>query len=709
MPESFRETLSNDVILDGVVEYDWYVGCTPTAVATVMGYWDRHGFNNLIQGDTSSYTLDIKEAIASQEHFDNYYYPKEKAIFSSDIKPDKSELGGAHKDNSIADFLQTSRSIHRVSFGVTQWAWQGIGVHGYASYKGYEGFETTFQRWGSFSWDDVVTEIDSGRPVMFAVDSSGDGVNDHDVVVIGYNQDTKEFAFHDGWFRTDYIRWEPFTTAKNGYEWGVTGATFVRPPKSQTRNNLKSITFVYDGTDSGSSYKSELLSNKTLDVEFLDSDIYVNRGSIAMATADGHTFYQLYNDGKGTASLNQTVAYGDGRFQWTKLNPDSRLGRSTIGLATADGNTFYVLDNDGVGSAALYEAVLKDNGTFDWKLLNSDSKASNNTIEFATTDGKTFYQLYDDGSGTATLYESVLQGDGTFSFTLLDSDSGLSRDTVAHAMWESKISPIDFSKTSPKFISDKTSPNSVPDAQDDVATTSIDKRVKINVLSNDFDPNGDSFILQSFTQASNGTIKRHNNGTRGNRSDDRLVYIPDKGFAGTDSFTYTIKDSNGGVDTATVTVTINDTKENQLLEGDADNNTLEGLAGNDTLKGYAGNDNLVGGAGNDRVFGNAGNDRIDGSDIDNGGAKEFDVLGGGGGKDTFVLGDSWGAYYIEDGNKDYARINDFVDGKDSIELFGSREDYRTEEKKLFFNDDELIAVFNNSASIDLNSDSFVFV
>ena len=100
---------------------------------------------------------------------------------------------------------------------------------------------------------------------------------------------------------------------------------------------------------------------------------------------------------------------------------------------------------------------------------------------------------------------------------------------------------------------------------------------------------------------------------------------------------------------------------------------------------------------------------FNGSEDKSGGAKEFDILGGGGGNDTFVLGDSWGAYYIEDGNKDYARINDFVNGKDSIELSGSRDDYRTEDNKLFFNGDELIAVFNNSTTIDLNSDSFVFV
>ena len=98
--------------------------------------------------------------------------------------------------------------------------------------------------------------------------------------------------------------------------------------------------------------------------------------------------------------------------------------------------------------------------------------------------------------------------------------------------------------------------NNPPVAVDDFATTSEGVKVGIRVLDNDSDPDGDTINLKSFTQASNGIVRRNNNGTIGDRSDDRLVYHPDAGFSGTDTFTYAIDDGNGGMDMATVTVTV---------------------------------------------------------------------------------------------------------------------------------------------------------
>ena len=39
--------------------------------------------------------------------------------------------------------------------------------------------------------------------------------------------------------------------------------------------------------------------------------------------------------------------------------------------------------------------------------------------------------------------------------------------------------------------------------------------------------------------------------------DGQLVYTPNEGFSGEDSFTYVVSDGNGGTDTATVTITVN--------------------------------------------------------------------------------------------------------------------------------------------------------
>jgi len=92
--------------------------------------------------------------------------------------------------------------------------------------------------------------------------------------------------------------------------------------------------------------------------------------------------------------------------------------------------------------------------------------------------------------------------------------------------------------------------NADPIANDDGIT--IDRNssgVAISVLANDSDEDdGDVIAIESVTQASNGTVI--NNG-------DILTYIPNSGFIGTDTFTYTITDQEGASDTATVTITVN--------------------------------------------------------------------------------------------------------------------------------------------------------
>jgi VCBS repeat-containing protein len=89
--------------------------------------------------------------------------------------------------------------------------------------------------------------------------------------------------------------------------------------------------------------------------------------------------------------------------------------------------------------------------------------------------------------------------------------------------------------------------NDPPVAVNDSATTPQDTLVTIDVLNNDSDIDGDILTVDSVTQGISGSVT--NNG--GN-----VTYTPDPGFIGTDSFNYTVIDSNGGTDTATVSVNV---------------------------------------------------------------------------------------------------------------------------------------------------------
>ncbi len=94
-----------------------------------------------------------------------------------------------------------------------------------------------------------------------------------------------------------------------------------------------------------------------------------------------------------------------------------------------------------------------------------------------------------------------------------------------------------------------TTVNQPPVAVDDSASTSINKAVNVKVLLNDYDPNGDTFSITSFTQPAHGTVVLTGQGKV-------LRYTPAINYQGSDSFTYTIQDSQGAKDTAKVTVAV---------------------------------------------------------------------------------------------------------------------------------------------------------
>ncbi|MCG3159248.1 MAG: hypothetical protein JMDDDDMK_00234 [Acidobacteria bacterium] len=90
--------------------------------------------------------------------------------------------------------------------------------------------------------------------------------------------------------------------------------------------------------------------------------------------------------------------------------------------------------------------------------------------------------------------------------------------------------------------------NDPPDAVNDAATTAEDTAVDISVLANDTDPDGNTLAVSIVTQGANGDVEINPNGT--------VKYTPNANFNGTDSFSYTVSDGNGGTDTATVIVTV---------------------------------------------------------------------------------------------------------------------------------------------------------
>ncbi len=91
--------------------------------------------------------------------------------------------------------------------------------------------------------------------------------------------------------------------------------------------------------------------------------------------------------------------------------------------------------------------------------------------------------------------------------------------------------------------------NDAPVAVDDSLTVNEDTPGNVVAAANDTDVDGDSLTVSSVGSPTNGSAVLEANGS--------ITYTPDADYNGSDSFTYTVSDGNGGTDTGTVNVTIN--------------------------------------------------------------------------------------------------------------------------------------------------------
>ncbi len=209
-------------VINSVPAYNWYRGCGPTAAASIIGYWDLSGYPNLFDARENDvfFTVNVQDQISS---------PARNAKY--DPTPDAP--GPIPPFTSIADWFQTS--VDPLPFGWSYLSFADDAFTGYANFRG-SNFEAQNKRFSSqssaslFNWDDLVLEIDSNRPLMFLVDTDGNGSTDHFVPILGYDDrgsNGKFYGLYTTWSEAETIVWKPFQDLGN--PWGVGYATFVRP------------------------------------------------------------------------------------------------------------------------------------------------------------------------------------------------------------------------------------------------------------------------------------------------------------------------------------------------------------------------------------------------------------------------------------------------------------------------------------------------
>ena len=261
---------------------------------------------------------------------------------------------------------------------------------------------------------------------------------------------------------------------------------------------------------------SQLLGN--------DRDVDGDRLTIASVQKASHGQVTLNGDGTitftpdadfhGQAGFTYTVSDGQGGFDTARVQVEV----APVNDAPVAADDRLTTDED---RALRIEAAT---------LLGNDRDSDRDPLHIVSVQGASHGQvvLNPDGSIGFTP-DADFHGEAAFTYTVSDGKGGLDTATV-----RVEVAPV----------------NDAPIATDDRLTTAEDTAIRMArgfFTGDDHDVDGDPLRIVSVQKAEHGTVELTKN---------HVVFTPDADFNGEATFTYTISDGHGGLDTATVRVQV---------------------------------------------------------------------------------------------------------------------------------------------------------
>ncbi|NQZ12334.1 MAG: tandem-95 repeat protein, partial [Algicola sp.] len=244
----------------------------------------------------------------------------------------------------------------------------------------------------------------------------------------------------------------------------------------------------------------------------LDGDTLTVTGATAIAgtvtTATDNTLnYTPNSNFNGADTISYTISDGQGG-----------TASSTVTLSVTSVNDNPVANADTATTS-------EDNG-LTVNVLANDSDIDNDTLTIASSSASNGATVVNADQSISYAPNANFNGEDVINYTISDGQGGTASSTVTVTV---------------------TAVNDSPVAVSDSSTTAEDTAININVLANDSDIDGDSLSITTFS-ANSGTVSL--------ASDNTLKYTPDSNFNGFDTINYAISDGNGGIDSATVAVTV---------------------------------------------------------------------------------------------------------------------------------------------------------
>ena len=255
--------------------------------------------------------------------------------------------------------------------------------------------------------------------------------------------------------------------------------------------------------------------------------------------------------GAGTLLLNPDHSFtympaagfvGSDSFTYTVRDASGETATAMVGVTVSRPNLPPLAVDDAVRIVAGDSVVVP--------VLANDVDPDEDTLSLVVVEapGHGTVQVEPGGDKLRYTPQEGFVGSDSFAYTVSDGWGGTAAANVTIAV---------------------TALNATPVAVPDRAATLAGIPVAIDVLANDDDPEGGRLALIGVTLPAHGTLSL--------TPEQRFLYTPEPGFAGSDSFTYTVRDDGGLTATGTVEIAVEEPNAPPTAVADAAS-TIAGTA-----------------------------------------------------------------------------------------------------------------------------------
>jgi gliding motility-associated-like protein len=263
--------------------------------------------------------------------------------------------------------------------------------------------------------------------------------------------------------------------------------------------------------------------NTAVSIAVLSNDTELDDAPVVVTISTNPTSGSVVVESDNTVTYTPNDEYsGSDSFSYTVTDANGDADQADVAVTvTEDTNIVPVATDD--------EASTTENTAVSINVLSNDTGLDDAPVVVTISTNPTSGSVVVESDNTVTYTPNdAFSGSDSFSYIVTDANGDADEADVAVTVTEDT--------------------NIVPVATDDEASTTENKAVSINVLSNDTGLDDAPVVVTISTNPTSGSVVVE--------SDNTITYTPNDEYSGSDSFSYTVTDANGDADQADVAVTV---------------------------------------------------------------------------------------------------------------------------------------------------------